>query len=303
MITYYKRELKGKKMKKIKSFEKNCWINVVNPTEKEISYLTKSYDLDEPNLISGTDKNEVPRVERDNKTLYIILKILSSNKRDLETFLIIMSKDYILTLSKNQPKFIDEIINNATKFVTTKKITCLMTLLLKINNEFEKSTLQITKQVNSEKRAIVEKPTEKDLDNLLFQEEALNHFVSSYKYTNLVYERIIKQINFMEEDEEQMQDLKIEAKQGLDLCLASLKTISNLRNHLEVSLSNRLNKVITLLTIFTVVITVPAAISGLYGMNIILPLQNSPNIFFYLLGTIVIFWAMFILYLKKKEII
>ena len=36
MINYYRRALKDKKLKKLKTFEKGCWINVENPTEKEI---------------------------------------------------------------------------------------------------------------------------------------------------------------------------------------------------------------------------------------------------------------------------
>ena len=105
----------------------------------------------------------------------------------------------------------------------------------------------------------------------------------------------------MDEDKEQMEDLKIEARQGLDLCRASLKKISNLRNHLEITISNKLNKLITALTIFTILISVPAAISGIYGMNIALPIQNNPVVFYYILASIVVLWTGFLLYLKKKS--
>jgi magnesium transporter len=301
MITYYKRALKDRKLKKLKSFERGCWINVVNPTEKEISYLSKNYELDEQNIISGTDKNEIPRVEKSDEGVYILLKILSPNKKELETFLILITKKFILTLSKTQPKFITNIIDGSTKFTTTLKITSLLTLLSTINAEFEKATLRIVRAVNSEKKSLMDKLSEKDINSLLIQEDTLNNYVSSYYYTSLVYERIIKYIKLIDEDKEEMEDLKIEARQGLDLCKASLKKISNLRNHLEITLSNRLNKLITALTIFTILISVPAAISGIYGMNIALPLQNSPFAFIYVIAGIVLMWTIFLLYLKRKS--
>jgi magnesium transporter len=304
MIDYYKRLPQNRKLKKLNNFEKGCWINVINPSDKEIDALTKDFDLDKQNLISGIDKNEVPRVEKDEKELYIILKILSSNQKELDTMLILITPKFILTLTRTQPKFINQIVLGNTKFITTQKIGSMLMLLSKINAEFEKATLSTARSVNAEKRAVIGKMSERDVDNLLIHEETLNGFVSAYHYTNLVYERINKHINFQEEEnEELMEDLIIEAKQGADLCKSSLKTISNLRNHLEVSLSNKLNKVITLLTIFTILVSVPAAISGLYGMNVLLPMQNSTYIFYYVLGLIVILWASFILYLKKRDVI
>jgi magnesium transporter len=304
MIDYYKRLPQNRKLKKLKDFESGCWINVINPSDEEIESLAKDFDLDKQNLISGIDKNEVPRVEKDEKELYVILKILSSNQKELDTMLILLTSKFILTLTRTQPKFINQIVNGTTKFITTQRIGGMLILLSKINAEFEKATLTVARNVNAEKAAVIGKLSERDIGNLLIHEESLNSFVSSYHYTNLVYERINKHINFKEErNMELMEDLVIEAKQGADLCKSSLKTISNLRNHLEVSLSNKLNKVITLLTIFTIIVSVPAAISGLYGMNVLLPMQDDPNIFFYVLGLIAITWASFILYLKKRTVI
>lgn len=304
MIDYYKRLPQNRKLKKLNKFEKGCWINVINPSDEEIDALTKDFDLDKQNLLSGIDKNEVPRAEKDEKELYILLKILSSNQKDLDTMLILITQKFILTLTRTQPRFINQILAGNTKFITTQRIGCMLTLLSKINAEFEKATLTIARSVNAEKRAVIGKLSERDIDNLLIHEETLNGFVSSYHYTHLVYERINKYINFKEEqNEEFMEDLVIEAKQGLDLCKSSLKTISNLRNHLEVTFSNRLNKIITLLTIFTILVSVPAAISGLYGMNVLLPMQDNPNLFYYVLGAIVLIWTLFILYLKRRSVI
>ena len=81
MINYFKKTPKDESLRKLSKFEKGCWIEVIDPSEKELSYLHKTFDLDKQNLISGTDKNEVPRVEFDDKDLYVILKIISPDDK------------------------------------------------------------------------------------------------------------------------------------------------------------------------------------------------------------------------------
>ena len=62
MIKYYKRTISQKSIKEISGFQIGCWINVVDPTKKEIDYLVKKFKLDERNLKSGLDPNEIPRL-------------------------------------------------------------------------------------------------------------------------------------------------------------------------------------------------------------------------------------------------
>ncbi len=299
MITYFKRSVKDKNLRRINKFEIGSWINAINPTKREIDKLSKEFNLDKQNLLSGLDEHEVPRVEFDEGVVYIILKTISKYENELSTILIVLSKNFILTLSKSKPSFIEEIEKGNIEFITTQKLKSLIKLFSLNNKEFERKTLNIVKLVSSEKKA-VEKLREEQINNLLKKEDILNSLVSSYYYTNAVYNRIIKKIKFYEEDKEIIEDLIIETTEGFNLCKSSLKTISNIRNNLVILMSNRLNRLITLLTILTVFLTVPASISGLYGMNLVLPLQQNPFAFFYIIGIIFLIWIAFIIYFKKK---
>ena len=301
MISYYKRMLKDPELRELKNFEKGCWINVTNPTKRDINSLSKTFNLDKQNLISGLDINEVPRVEFDEGNVYIIVKTVSPQK-ELNTFLIIITRDFILTLSKEKPTFINAILEGKKEFITTQRPRCLLKLFSLINKEFEKSTLNIVKMVNL-KRKSFNRLTEKDIAVLLEDESVLNSFISSYYYANLVYERVIKNMRFFEQDRDIIEDLMIEAKQGLDLCKSSLRTITNIRNHFVILLSNKLNKIINLLTVFTILISVPSAISGIYGMNVALPLQSEPHVFQYIVLLVVVIWIAFLFYFKKKKIL
>jgi len=216
--------------------------------------------------------------------------------------LIVKTKNFVLTLSKTEPIFIKEIIAEKINFITTQKLKCLIKIFSLINESFEKLTIEVVKRVQASRKANRELE-EKELNALLDQENILNDLVSSYYYMNLLYERAVRRIKFFEQDKEIIEDLITESTQGLNLCKSFLKNISNVRSYYIIFLSNKLNKIITVLTIFTILISIPAAISGIYGMNIILPLSGNPLIFYYLILLIAGTWIGFILYLKKKKII
>jgi len=301
MITYFKRTIRDKRIKRLPKFAIGSWINVVDPTIEEIRYLCKTFGLDKRNLLSSLDQNEIPRMEEDAESLYIFTKTMVGSN-ELQTYLIVISEKFILTVSKNEPEFIKTILNNKIEFITTQKLKCLIKLLSMINKEFEKSTMNIVKLVNVKKN-LTSKLKEHDVNELLKYEDILNSFVSSYYYMNLLYQRIIKRIRFFESDKEILEDLIVEANQGFDLCKSSLKTISNIRNYYLVLLSNKLNRIITILTIFTIFLSIPAAISGIYGMNVKLPLQENPLAFYYILPFIAMCWIFFLAYLKRQDVI
>ena len=303
MINYFKKTIQDKSIKKIINPEIGSWINVVNPSSGEIEYLVKKFKLDKRNLESGMDQNELPRLDFVDENIYVFTKIIPKiQTREVETYLIVISKSFILTLSKSEPSFIEKILEERVKFITTQKLKCLIELFSLIDKNFQKVTIDVVKTVQN-KRKLATGLEEKELKLLLTQEGVLNDLFSSYYHMNLLYERIVRKIKFFEQDKEIIEDLIIEATQGLNLCKSSLKSISNIRSYYVILLSNKLNKIITILTIFTILVSLPAAISGIYGMNILLPFQENPLTFYYLLCFIVMIWISLILYLKKKKVI
>jgi len=120
---------------------------------------------------------------------------------------------------------------------------------------------------------------------------------------NKIEANLKKIVDLDKVDKAIIEDLTTEAKQGLNLCRSSLKNISNIRKYYDISLSSKLNRIITVLTVFTIIISIPAAISGVYGMNVLLPLQENRFAFYIILGPTAFICLLFIWYLKKKKII
>ncbi|MBT5021244.1 magnesium transporter CorA family protein [Candidatus Woesearchaeota archaeon] len=300
MIKYFKKTINERDLKELPNFEVGCWINVINPSLKELKKLATDYDLDFDLLEEGIDEYELPRLDIEDDSKYIFIKTIS--KKKLNTLLIVIAEKFILTITKEEPDFFKKIVNNQIKITTTQKLKSLIKILSIINDEFEKRTTDIVRKVQR-KKTTTTKLKAADMENLLEYEDALNNLVSTYYYKSTLYEKLIKKIKFYEDDKDEIEDLLVDSNQGLNLCRISLKSISNIRNYYSIIITNNLNKTIKILTIFTILISIPAAISGIYGMNIGLPLQQDPFAFAYVLGIITLIIVSFIIFLRKKDVL
>lgn len=303
MITYYRRTIRDKSLKQFDTFQKGMWISAINPSDEEITHLVETHNLDEFNVRGGLDEFELPRIEEEDGNYYIYANIMPKKfVRDLETFLVILTENAIITIAKSEPRFFKKLLETRTNLITTQKLKSLITMLSLINREFETVTRRIVIQVQQDRDSI-EKLDEQIIADLLTFEDILNTFVTSYHYTNLVYERMMRRLHFFEDDKDLIEDLIIEGTQNADMCRSSLKTIGNIRSYIDIITQNRLNRILKVLTIFTVFISIPAALSGIYGMNIPLPFQNHPLSFVFLMGILAIIWALIYGYFKKSKIL
>ena len=301
MITYYKKRIGDRKIKQISSIEVGAWVNVINPSQQEIKQLCKKLGLDRRSLLSGLDENEIPRLDFIGKNTYLFTKdVLPPQKT--QTFLIVVGKDFFLTLSQEKPSFLNKILKGEIELFTTQKLKALIEILFLINGSLEKAIAKIVRDVQLKKLKKTEL-SEGDLESLLEEEDFLNRLISSYQYIVLVYNRAVKKIPFLKVDKELLEDLIEETNQGFNLCRSALKNISNIREYYSILLSNRLNKTISILTVFTVLISLPNLIAGIYGMNIVLPFARDPLAFWYIAIFNFIALVFVILSFKRNKII
>ena len=301
MIDYYERAQGSRKLQKLPAFKSGCWINVTAPTTEELAELHERFGLDQNLLEEGLDENELPRIDFGLGKIYLFIKTVLS-EHEIGTMLIILDNHFLLTMSDKEPSVIKKIIEGKEELITTRKLKCIITILSLLNEEFEQAITNAVKIVQKRRKATAQL-REQDMGILLQQEEFLNNLRSMYFYTNLLYSKMIRKIRFVDEDKEQIEDLIVDSKQNLNLCSTSLKTLSNIRDYHAIALTNRLNKTIKILTVFTIIVSIPAAISGLYGMNVALPGEGSQYVFWYVILVIVLLWFAFMYFIWKRRLV
>jgi magnesium transporter len=220
------------------------------------------------------------------------------------SFLIVYSKDSFITIAKNSLEIFDKILSSKTKFSAFSNSKNMTKILFLISRLFENYVHKILKDTKTN-RAQLDKLKNRDIEKLINYEDQLNTYIASFGGIISVYSKVLRDtsVKFLKKDEEIVEDLIIDLNETLELCKQTLKTISNMRTFYSTKLSNDLNKTVSLLTLVTIFISIPTLLTSFYGMNINLPMQNSPNVFFLLGGITLGIFIVFGLILKKKKII
>lgn len=302
MIEIFKRTLKDKTIKKIDDFEIGSWVKVTNPSEEEIEEL-KNFKLDMNNIKDALDLNELPRIEKDERFVYIFIRTSVKKDGNVKTIpiLIAISKNFILTVSKEDIDIFKNIMNDRTTYTTQKTKFLIKTFLL--NSKFYENVIkQISKKLRS-KKADIFKLKEGDIVSLVEIEETLEDLISSFIPTVSVYRNILtrKLIKVYEKDKGIIEDAIISGEETLDLCKSSIKMVHGIRESYSTLVSMQTNRVIKILTVITIMLTIPTITSSVFGMNVSLPFQNNPlAIFYVLLFTSIIIFGVYLIFLKMR---
>lgn len=80
---------------------------------------------------------------------------------------------------------------------------------------------------------------------------------------------------FNEIEREELEDTIIEARQLVEMASLSSQVLNQLSGTYNNILNNSLNDVMRVLTVLSVLLTIPTIITGFFGMNVPLPLEHN----------------------------
>lgn len=316
MLKIYRTDIKTNKFEEIKDFEKGSWINLVNPTETEIKKVCENLKIQDDFIRAALDNEEKARIdveEDDGTTLFIVdVPIIEKSKDENDIYttmplgMIVVRDDYFITVSLNKNKIINSFekmkINN---FQTYKKSRFIFQILY-INASYFLSYLkQINKETEIAEYVLQKSMKNKELLKMLSLEKSLVYFTTSLKSNELVMEKTMrgKIIKLYEDDEEILEDAIIENKQAIEMSKIYSDILNGTMDAYASIISNNLNGVMKFLTSITIVLAVPTMVSSFWGMNVGLPLQNSPYGFVIMLIISIVLTLLVTWWLKRKDML
>ena len=283
MIEIFK-SFKGE-LKLIKKPARGCWINLISPTEKELSKISNIIEMPQDVISSLKDMDEMPDMERDENFLFIITRTpqKNSNNAKLEYSTIplgiIILDNYLITLCFNENDVIDEL--KTKKIYTTKKIQTTLVMLLISARIYLRYLNDINKKLHIIQEGLKKTTKNKDIFGLLNIQKSLVYFSTSLKSNQFLIDRLTKTKVFtqFEHDKDLLEDTTEENKQAIEMTNIYTNIITSMTDTFSSVISNNLNTVMKLLTSITLILMLPTLVSSIYGMNIPLPLQHSPHAF------------------------
>jgi magnesium transporter len=305
MITYLFRSIKDVDLKTLATPRNGVWVHVVAPTKEDIKILVEQFHLDEDMLEDAQDYFEVPRLERLMGLTYFFTRYPYRDDRqgsDTAPLLIVVGDSFVLTLGLREISPFQPLLEGTIPVVTTQKTKLFIQLMTALTTSFGIELVRLRKAVHKDRVKIRQIGT-KEIERLVQYESRLNDIVGTLIPTNAWLQQVTKNnsMQFFSEDVEEMQDLIIDNSQVVDSAKSVLKTIQNIRSGFEAIMSARLNNALRILTVLTILLTVPLVVASLYGMNVTLPLQENNLAFIFIIVFNILAISLLVSFFKKKQ--
>ena len=315
MVKIYNTDMQTNALKEVKEYTKGCWINMVNPSEKEINEVCKNVNIQEQFIRYSLDFEEKARIdqEEDDDTILFIVDVPIIEKNDgAETYstmplgMIFVRDDYFITVSLRRNRVIEDFEKQKIKnFHTFKKSRFLFQILFCNSSYYLTYLKQINKETEIAEYILKNSMRNKELLKMLSLEKSLVYFATSLKSNELVMEKTLrgKIIKLYDEDEDILEDAITENKQAIEMAQIYNNILNGTMDAYASIISNNLNGVMKTLTSITIILAVPTMISSFWGMNVNLPFQNHPHGFLIMITFSVITTIIATLVLGKKDML
>lgn len=303
MIQYLYKNRKHTKLQLLEDYKVGSWISVENPTEQELLLLAEKLNLESDILLDALDSYEVPRIEKEENVTYIFARFAHKNGDKIVTspVLLVVSADFLMTISIKALPFIDTFLQEKVEFYTTQKTKLLILLFMEMQKDYQRLVNAINRNIRNISSDL-DQIDNKEIMTIVKFETLFNDFLFGLEPMGIALKKFAngKFIKLYEEDEDLIEELLVDNEQLILLCKVNQKGIYNLRESHYSVLSNNLNKTMKLLTSVTVILTIPTMVSSFFGMNVGLPFQTHPLAFLFIIAvTLIISFSLLAVFNKR----
>ena len=290
------------------------WINVENPTKRDTDFLRKSFHFHPLDLEDCLSPVQTPKIEEYDNYVFIVLRFPVFNKKEKVVYAseldIFINHDFLVTIHRNNLILIDKIFDKCkkdNKFQAEHFGSSPAFLLYKILSELFDYCLPMLNHMGE---------NIDEIEDLIFKAEDKNivEKISTVRREVTDFHKIIKPERLVIEKLASKSIYHIPAKLRIyfrdliddmdkiwDISDSQKETIRDLQETSVNLRSHRLNNIIKVLTIFSVILLPLSLLANIYGMNIALPLTQKTYAFWILMGIMLGVVVGMIGYFRKKK--
>lgn len=292
--------------------ENGSWVNILPPL-KQLEFNSLSQELDIPLdfLTDSLDIDERPRFEEEDNVKLIVIKTPTENNSFNESDAYYITIPICIILTHNQIVTVNSFENGAIKkFLHTfqnrhpdKKNMMVLKIFEKISQTFMEYLKEINQRRNLMEQKLYASNRNEELLELMKIQKSMVYFVTALRSNEMLLLKLAR-TNFLglnDEEKEFLDDLAVDMSQALEMANIYTNILSSTLDAFASIINNNMNNVLKRLTSITIILSLPALVTGIYGMNVPIPYSDSHYAFYIpiLLSvgiSIVISWY----FMKKK---
>ncbi|WP_314249723.1 magnesium transporter CorA family protein [Abiotrophia defectiva] len=281
--------------------ETDSWLNIDVDTIASRPDLLSQYGLDEEIVEYALDRNERARTEydRERNTFIIIYNVPNPIKQDYHyetvpmTF--IVQPNRLITISNEANAYlIPEFSRYLDANFGVSVFTFLFASLYTVSEQYFPLVEKINQERDQLNQVLRQKTTKQNLFALSDLATGVVYFVSATKQNVVLLEQLRTQFMSRLLDEtarEELEDSLIEAKQLVEMTQLTSTILHQLSGTYNNVLNNNLNDTMKLLTIVSILLTIPDIITSFFGMNMPLPFEQDAMGWVYILLISAVGWV------------
>ncbi|MCF7866834.1 magnesium/cobalt transporter CorA [Candidatus Woesearchaeota archaeon] len=289
------------------------WINITGIHDSEIiEKIGKEFSINPLIQEDILNINQRPKIEQFEKHIYIVMKMpeykKETHKLSMEQISLILGKNYVISLQEKQGDVFDTIRNRIKQGkgrIRKKKSDYLAYVLMdSIIDSYYSLLEELGEELEDTEIKLIENPTieeqhklNKDKKNLILLRKAVwpvRELISSLQRqdTKLISKEL----------EPYLKDLYDHSVQAIDTVETYRDMTSSMTDLYMSSISNKMNEVMKVLTIFAAIFIPLTFIAGVYGMNFqYMPELNWKYGYLYVWILFLIIGGGMLIYFKRKN--
>ena len=254
-----------------------CWIALTNPTATEIFEISEQFQIEVDDLRAPLDEEERSRIEvEDDYTLILVDVPMIEERNDKDWYGtiplgIIVTDKMIFTICLEDTQVLTRFMEGRVRnFFTYMKTRFILQILYRNACMYLRYLRIIDKKSEQVEEKLHLSPRNQELIELLELEKSLVYFTTSLRSNEAVLEKLIKveSIKKYPEDTELLEDVIIENTQAIEMANIYSGILRSMMDAFASVISNNLNDVMKILSVITIVMSIPTIIFSAYGMNL-----------------------------------
>lgn len=299
MLKYYVRPTVEEPFRQLPGYtdQPGLWVHAEQPQHSDLVTLGEQFGLDRNILRDVMDKDELPRVEAKDDELYVFFRSILRTKHgeiDSAPLLGVLSPRAFVSLSLTNAISDQKIAVAAHNVPTDDAESLLLATFTAIITDYETSIAKTGRHIkDTGHRLKTHEVNNNDFIRFVTIEDNLGIYSLNLTSMLTVAERLRdnKLYKLSRQNIESIDDIILHIRQLLASVQMLTQTVVSIRNAYSTIANNNLNLRMKKLTVLTVLIALPNVFYGMYGMNVVLPFQDSPWAY----GVVVGFTALLIL--------
>ncbi len=279
MIEYFKSD--ARLLSPLYEFEPGCWVNLVRPTSDEIAHVLATTGVEEDFLRAALDPEESSRVELEEDQTLLIVDIPTLEESNVEQdeskifgtlpMGIIVLPNTVITVCLQDTTVLRGIAQNKVRDIhTAMRTRFVLQILLRVAGLFLRNLRMIERDFTKIERRLYDSLKNEELIQLLGLSKSLVYFSASLKGNEVTMEKMLRGriLKLYEDDRDLLEDALIEIRQAIEMAGIYSSILAGTMDAYASVVSNNLNIIMKVLTVITIIMTIPNIIFGFYGMNI-----------------------------------